>query len=325
MKIILAIGFLAAGLTTGSVNVDDRYRWELMAPVGSGSYPEHWTTGKIPMGLAPVIGIDENLWMVGQHRSWSSPDGSNWTGFSKRDWGERIGRTCFFFREKLWMVGGMMYHQPKTGFLNDIWNSADGKNWSKVSSMAEWQPRREPQVLVFKNKLWLFGGAIESEPNKAPRHFLNDVWSSEEGIKWSLITQSAAWSPRDSKHILVFRDSLWMVGSQGNTEIWKSDDGVSWIQVDRPPWSARYGYATAVFGDKIWVFGGQATVGNSAAMNDVWYTEDGIRWHQQTLLAPWAPRIPWSTITFKNRLWIFGGKGGVHQGNAEDTWTLTKE
>ena len=279
----------------------------------------------MPMGIAPIVGFDENLWMVGQKWAWSSSDGLNWKGYAKKDWGERIGMAYFFFNQKLWMVGGMMYYQPQTGFRNDLWSSSDGKNWARVSERAEWQPRRESRVVVFKNKLWLFGGAVESASNRGPRHFLNDIWVSEDGIKWSQATGAASWAPCDPGHILVFKDQLWMIGSQGTTDIWRSDDGIYWVQVTQAPWTARYAYGATVFDEKIWVYGGQESVGNTSALNDVWYSADGVQWHQQSQQAPWSPRLPWSSIGFKEKLWIYGGKPGRHQGNADDIWDLTKE
>ncbi len=332
MKIILIILGVCAAIggvsqvTADTSTTSDHYQWHQMAPAGRGSSPEHWSPGKWPMGIAPTIAFDETLWMVWQKWAWSSSDGLNWTGYAKKDWGERISITYFFFDQKLWAAGGMMYNQPQTGFRNDIWNSADGKNWSQVSAGADWQPRRSPRIIIFKNRVWLFGGAIESGPDKGPRHFLNDIWSSEDGIKWSQVTGAKRWGPRDPAHILAFKDHLWLIGSERNTEIWRSDDGISWVQVaSQTPWKGRYAYGTAVFDEKIWVYGGQESMGNTSALNDVWYTADGIQWLQQSQHAPWSPRIPWSSTVFKNRLWIFGGKPGRDQGNAEDIWALTKE
>lgn len=312
-------------ITGNSKPATEQYRWRQMTPEGRGSFQEQWSPGKWPMGIAPLVGFDEQLWMVGQKWAWSSSDGLSWKGYAKADWGERIGMAYIFFNHKLWMLGGMIYDQPQTGFRNDLWNSADGKDWSQVSAKAAWQPRREPRVVMFKNRLWLFGGAIKSAPNKGPREFLNDVWSSEDGINWSQVSANAAWTPRDPRHILVFKDRLWMIGSQGTRDVWRSDDGISWVQTTRARWQVRYAYGTAVFDDKIWVYGGQESVGNTSALNDVWYSADGVQWQQQFLHAPWSPRIPWSSIVFKDRLWLYGGKPGRHQRNADDIWAMIKE
>ena len=324
--LLIALG--ACALSGGATEItvaSDRYQWQQMLPPGHGRFQERWQPGKWPMGVAVNLAFDGHLWMVGQKWAWSSSDGVRWTGYAKQDWGERISISYFFFDNKLWAAGGMMYDQPVTGFRNDIWNSTDGKNWLQVSEKADWQPRRSPRIITFKNKLWLFGGAVESAPNKSPARFLNDVWISEDGLKWSQMTGTKMWTPRSPAHILVFKNSLWMIGSEGSTEVWRSDDGMSWTQIaSEAPWASRHAYGTAVFDDKIWVYGGQRTPGNAAALNDVWYTADGVHWSRAED-APWSPRLPWSSIVFKDRLWIFGGKPGRRQGNADDIWAFSKE
>src|SRR5215469_18402275 len=87
------------------------YQWQQMLPRGHGAYEQDWVPGKWPMGIPAQVAIDGNLWMVGRKHSWSSSDGLNWTGYPKKDWGERISISYFFFDNKLWAAGGMLYDQ----------------------------------------------------------------------------------------------------------------------------------------------------------------------------------------------------------------------
>ena len=88
------------------------------------------------------------------------------------------------------------------------------------------------------------------------------------------------------------------------------------------PWGPRHGAAQVVFDGKLWVFGG--FIGTSTnALNDVWYSDDGITWTRQALHAPWGPRLP-VAIVFQDKIWIYSGK---HTGGTDnwggDLWQMT--
>lgn len=72
------------------------------------------------------------------------------------------------------MYGGM---KLPDNFQNDIWNSADGKNWNQEGN-TPWSPRKGHVIVEYKNKLWLFGGADQVDANASPTRYLNDVWST---------------------------------------------------------------------------------------------------------------------------------------------------
>ena len=43
------------------------------------------------------------------------------------------------------------------------------------------------------------------------------------------------------------------------------------------------------------------------AYNDVWSSLDGLHWEQMTDSAPWHPRIWFSSLAWRDRLWVIGG------------------
>ena len=55
-------------------------------------------------------------------------------------------------------------------------------NWVKQTDHAGWQPRDSQGELVYKNKMWIFGGWFNSF--EAPPR---DVWSSPDGKDWTLV------------------------------------------------------------------------------------------------------------------------------------------
>lgn len=300
------------------------YKWEQVLPFGNGSFQEEWKPGTFPLGITPMIAFHENLWMVGQKAAWFSSDGLRWTKQTKTDWGERISMAYVYYADKLWMFGGMKYQEKQ--FVNDVWFSADGINWQQGNN-AEWQPREGHKIIIFKNKLWLFGGAIEVLADRTPSKFLNDVWSSLDGLHWTEELHTAPWSPRDNPQVVVFRDTLYMLGGQGQADIWRSADGKNWSQlITEAGWQKRYDNGALVFDGKMWIFGGRDTSNNhnTAAKNDVWFSDNGINWEQQTNHAPWTVRSGGTSVIFENKLWIFSGKhtGGRYNWGG-DIWTMS--
>ena len=216
-------------------------------------------------------------------------DGLEWTQHDKTDWGERIYHSVVYFKDKLWLFGGLDY-EART-FRNDIWSSSDGIAWTKVGTAA-WSPRGASTIVAYHDQLWLFGGANHVAEDRSTDGFLNDVWSSDDGVAWTQVTDAAAWSPRDNPGVIVLHDQLYVVGGQGRADVWRSPNGKDWTRlVAHAPWGRRHGAAQVVFDGKLWVFGG--FIGTSTnALNDVWYSNDGVTWTRQARHAPWAPRLP---------------------------------
>lgn len=301
--------------------------WERNAPYGSGAFPGEWRPGKFPLGLQPVAAFGQ-LWMVGQTRSFSSTDGLAWTAHDKADWGERIGYAVIFFHDELWMLGGLAYQSR--AFLRDVWRSSDGVRWQPTGDAA-WPGREDHTVVSFQGRLWLLGGAVHvAAADRSPDGFVNDVWSSDDGVRWTLVTTAAPWPAMDYPEAQVFHDALFVLGGQGQGDVWRSADGVQWTRLERPPWPVRFDQASAVFDDRLWVFGGEPAPRAPRhsgvpipALNDVWHSADGVTWLRQTEHAPWTPRSTRTSAVFRDRLWLFSGKRtGAADNWGGDLWTM---
>jgi hypothetical protein len=259
--------------------------------------------------------------MVGQKKSWSSSDGIKWTAHDKHDWGERISTVPVFFNNTFFISGGMDY-KSKT-FLNEIWSSKDGKTWTRTVANAAWSPRKNHAVVAFGNKLWLFGGETSVDKDLAPDKFVNDVWTSSDGIRWTKVMDEAPWEVRAVPRVIVFKDKLWLIGGQGQSDIWNSPDGKTWIRLkDECPWKDRYDYGVMVFDNLLWVYGGRESNPRNA-YNDVWFSPNGVNWIQQTAEAPWTRRSGGFSIAFQDKLFLYGGKHTGHEdGFSGDIWTM---
>ena len=121
------------------------------------------------------------IWIIGggsganpRNDVWSSADGVNWievtndAGFSARG-----VHSSVVFGGKIWVIGGNDGIEAGYGnSFNDVWSSADGMNWTQVTSNAGFSARTSHSSVVLDQKIWVIGGRDEVWRIK------NDVWSS---------------------------------------------------------------------------------------------------------------------------------------------------
>ena len=298
----------------------DGYEWQNAAASGKGCFPPNCQEGQFPMAILPLIAFDGKLYSIGDKRIWTSADGIKWGSHPKTDWGERYGMRFAFFKNKLWMIGGM---RTWDDFRNDVWVSSDGKEWKQVVKQAAWSARRGHGVVVFKDKLWILGGSLSSgRRDQIPTESLNDVWSSVDGVNWKQETANAPWSARDSHTTLVFDNKIWVIGGGfrgAYSDVWSSGDGRNWTQVaEKAEWGERHGSGGLVFDGKIWIFGG-------IEKNDVWSSPNGRNWQMEFKHAPWSSRSAMYSVAFNNKLWIFSGKTGRSDTQSGDIWAMSRK
>ena len=129
----------------------------------------------------------------------------------------------------MWILGGTenYYFGDEKSLKNDVWSSADGKEWKQETAHAPWSPRAYHAAVVHDGKLWVIGGG-----NYVPEyHASNDVWCSSDGVNWEQVTEHAPWSPRLWFSAVVYRDRMWVLGGWSNKpsknwgDVWYSRDG----------------------------------------------------------------------------------------------------
>jgi len=188
-------------------------------------------------------------------------------------------------------------------------------SWVKVTDQAGWRPRDSQGEVVYKGKMWIFGGWFGSYV-PAPR----DVWSSSDGRNWELVTDTAGWKSSDIPMTLVFRDRMWFMGGWYNgrlpghaasSEVWWSTDGVEWERAEDAGWSPRMGAGAVVFKNRMWILGGTEDYlfaeDGTRLKNDVWCSSDGRAWEKVTGNAGWSPRALHQAVVFGDRIWVLGG------------------
>ncbi len=244
-------------------------------------------------------------------------------------WQPRDSQGELVLGDRLWLFGG--WFNSYKAAPRDVWSSADGKSWKLVTDAAPWKHSDLPMSLAFKNKMWMMGGWYNG---RLPDHSAsNAVWSSSDGVDWEQTAEDAGWSPRLAAATVEFQGKMWILGGTEDyyfgdeqsvkNDVWFSDDGRHWKQATaHAEWAPRAYHQAAVLNGKIYVFGG----GNYwpeklyRTYNDVWSSSDGIHWTQETAAAPWPPRLWFSSVVYRDRIWVLGGWSNHPSRNWGDVW-----
>lgn len=266
------------------------------------------------------------LWLCSFGTVGAQSDEPNWTLEARAAWPPRDSQAEWVKDGSLWIGGGWFnsFEAPP----RDVWRSRDGKSWTLVQQQAPWLHSDLPMSLTFKGRLWIMGGWHNGRlPNRSAS---NQVWASNDGSDWEMVTPSAGWSPRCAGMAIEHAGRIWVLGGTehyyfGDTsslknDVWSSSDGQNWNEITHhAPWQPR-GYHQAVsFRGRIFVIGGGNYDPEHFVLNDVWSSEDGVLWQCETNQAPWKPRLWFSAVVYRDKLWLLGGWSKEH-GNFGDVW-----
>lgn len=243
-------------------------------------------------------------------------------------WQARDSQAELVYKNQLWIFGG--WFNSNEAPPRDVWNSGDGKAWKLVTASAPWIHSDLSMSIVFKNKMWMMGGWYNGRLKGHSAS--NKVWSSTDGLKWKPETENAAWTPRIASAVVEFKGKIWLLGGTENyyfgdknslkNDVWYSSNGKDWkLATADAGWSPRAYHQAAVLNGKIYVFGGGNYVPEYHAKNDVWSSEDGIHWTKVSDAAPWNERLWFSSVVYRNRIWLMGGWSNNPYKNYSDVWS----
>ena len=242
--------------------------------------------------LGMTVAFADKMWFLGgwyngrlpghgaSSEVWSSSDGERWEqATASAAWSPRLAAAVVEFKGKMWLLGGTenYYFGDEKSLKNDVWHSADGKEWKLATAAAGWTPRAYHQAVVLDDKIYVLGGG-----NYVPRyHAKNDVWSSSDGIHWEEVTAAAPWHERLWFSAVVYRGHMWVLGGWSNDpsrnwgDVWHSRDGKDWKQLKSVVvWKERHEHSAYFFQDKIWIAGGHA----QPLSSEVWSLELPREW-----------------------------------------------
>jgi hypothetical protein len=264
----------------------------------------------------------------------------------KAAWSNRLDHAAVAFDGKLWIFGGYDSGRTKGDtYLEDVWNSTNGKDWTLVTDSAPWKGRRGHTVTVFNDgtgdALYLIGG-FEVDEKTGYRQYTNDVWKSNDGITWTQIKKrtypiddmNADFMPRfnhacvaanqgGKNYLFIIGGSTMIEGTEGGYsflylhDVWRSENGINWIKLDNNDFGQRSELAACVdpSNGRIYIHGGthSLTFDNSGLYNqpgeyyyNVWYSDDGINWLVDDSFS--LVRAAHSMVLYDHSLWLFPGK-----------------
>jgi hypothetical protein len=211
---------------------------------------------------------------------------------------------------RLFMIGDGA--APDRGY-----ESTDGQHWRGFTHDARWGKRYKAADASYARALWRVGGWVEENGTRTP---MNDVWRSEDGRRWQRVLARAAWPPRSGAHLVVLRDTLWLVGGEPNDQrIWRTTDGRSWTGVSTPSLPRKNPQGVLVYRNALWILGHGDW---ASATNDVWTSTDGEAWTRVTESADWPARTAAGFAVLNDRLWAVAGAGNRDAWSSADgrTW-----
>ena len=148
---------------------------------------------------------------------------------------------------------------------------SDTYRWECMTMEAAFAPRDGAGILPHNGKMWLLGGWNQRNKEAFPRICSNDVWSSIDGVEWTLEKENtyqdtsfdpaSDWEGRHTAGYVLHRDKMWIVGGDANqgyhiNDVWSSEDGETWTELPDTPWKPRHAASVCVYDDALWMVTG---------------------------------------------------------------------
>lgn len=221
--------------------------------------------------------------------------------------------TLLVHDDYLYVIGGYATGGPT--YYNDCWRY-DGTSWTRLSNAVSSAGFYNHAALSYNGDLYVIGGVRSGTP-------CDDVYkSTDDGENWSLVNGACAFGILEAMGAAVFDGKMWVIGgwlgASSSDDVYSSTDGDTWtLEAGEPGFSARTGMATIVYNNKLWIVAGHTSLSSQPTIVDVYSTEDGATWTQETLDGGYTPRLHPSGFVFNSEMWLFLGD------YAKDAFTST--
>ena len=279
--------------------------YTLLLAMSDGAVPPHQATAAVVVRL-----VKNAIFVMGgndlsfQRDVWWSGDGKAWRSEAQAGWLGRIDFQAVAYQGRLYVLGGRTL-QPYSDH-NDVW-SADGVTWreDKADNNAGWPARRAHQAVVHNDRMYVLGGSADGAPG-------NDVWSSADGVTWSLVTGSADWPARKRHQAVAHNGRMYVLGGSATVianDVWSSADGSSWRFEGNADWGAREYHQAVSHQGRLYILGGRD---DNNDFNDVWSSLDGKSWRRELADGNnfWSRRHEFKAVSRDGLLYVLGGARG---------------
>lgn len=300
--------------------------WKALGQWRAPALSSGWS-GRDGVGL---LALGDSLYLLGGwNTAWTAPHttnevwrstdrGQTWSQLASAPWEGRHSAGWLVHDGKIWVIGG----DVNSGhYQRDVW-SYNGTTWTLATANAAplSQGRVLHQVFSHAGKMWIVGGQTLDEftsgdiSTKPGSPYYDDVWSSEDGATWTLVSSGNDWAPRGLIAGNAVKDGfMWLVaGGAYDTEsnpriykndVWRSADGEDWEQVTADGgFPVRQYCSVEVLGEDLVLIGGW----DGANRNDVWASKDGAIW-RELKGAPWLARHAAGTTVYRGEILLAGG------------------
>lgn len=206
--------------------------------------------------------------------------------------------------------------------------------WQLVSQNNNVVSKKNSSIIVFDSKIWNVAGYYDYSGTTPTKNYLNDVWSTVDGVTWSTATAQSQFYPRQYNTINSYQNYMWIIGGEVfdggfirlSNDIWRnaSSSSQAWVKITNARFSARKQHSTLEFNNKIWVIGGY---NGSAGISDVWSSSNMSSWDYITNSASFGKRYNHICLNYNGKMWIIGGiidsvtKNDVWNSSDGITWT----
>lgn len=335
--------FLGGGIVTQNTPFNDVYssdnmqQWNLISPNGSTPkwskkfYPEAFYFNNKYWVIGGMTNINSTTSM--DNSVWSSPDGITWALVTSTvPFSDYANFKITTLNGKIYVIGGRI---ASSGALSEakVWSSPDGVNWVTNTSSAPFGPRVGHEVITLNGKAYVIGGI--NPTNSTPSQYLSDVWSTSDGLNWSLLNANAPFGQLSYPIGVVHQNKIFLMGGTEQVpfsvsrKVWSSSDGIAWtlITSNMPYYENIFSAMTdaVVANGKIWLGNG---INNG--INKLWSTTDGATWEQAPAPLPWSPRYgyrfiarPQTPVTTCVINSFIGNPATIPSGSSNLTWTTT--
>ena len=295
--------------------------YTLLLAMSDSAVPPHQATAAVVVRLVKnaifVMGGNDPIF---KSDMWWSVDGKAWKG-AGAGWPARRAFQAVAYQGRLYVLGGRT--RQSSSDHNDVW-STDGVTWrqDKANNNDGWSARRGHQAVVHNDRMYVLGGGAGSTHGNDVR---SDVWSSADGVTWSLVTGSADWPARKWHQAVAHNGRIYVLGgydgSGRKNDVWSSADGSSWRFEGNADWEVREYHRAVSHQGRLYILGGQKIYHND--FNDVWSSLDGKSWRRELADGNnfWLKRHGFGAVSRDGLLYVLGGARGWGVHLERDVWS----
>lgn len=263
----------------------DKYKSETWSSDNGLAWQLESTSLPVELTTMQTFVYNDRVWLVGRDNNypgeghkfnfWSSDDVLNWT-----EEGALINVPYDFEVE---IHDGRIFVMYRESDENVVITSSDSTSWEKSKGLVPSGFPFAGSTEIFNGKIWKTGG-YQKDANGDPVA-VNDIWSSLDGLDWTLETASAWRGGRWGNRTINHDGKLWVIGGRdrrvlAHSETWSSEDGVNWVEQGvglgfRP----EQGFTVVSFKNQLLTFAGRSPMGYHKPKNRMW-VYDNNEWRQ---------------------------------------------